>query len=363
MVDIHDSRNLVIDGLTVMNGPQFHFALFHNENVVVQRSTVFVDIKDHLDIHGYLGGAPLGASHFDILHASGRAESGNSAISADQNALSAIRRLRLPKKLLELEEWWDHKWHTSPPIPMVWALNTDGIDVSGRNFTIHNCSVTNFDDSVVVKPSNLHEQGYCSRDVDIRDIRVTWGVGVSIGSVTPSQFHACVDNVTARHLHFDKPLKAIYIKPNPKQPGNQTASITNILYEDVVIERPVWFAIWIGPQQQHQPKGGTDTGCSFFYPLRGHKCPTDPQVTLANITLRRVSARNGRMSPGILLLDEANPGQNFNFDGVVFSNFTKWPKSNYVCENTQGTATGGTDPVPPCFKDQNEQIASGVAIS
>ena len=47
------------------------------------------------------------------------------------------------------------------------------------------------------------------------------------------------------------PIKGIYVKPNPGDHGD--GLIQNITYENFVMETPIWWAIWIGPQQQHQP--------------------------------------------------------------------------------------------------------------
>ena len=43
------------------------------------------------------------------------------------------------------------------------------------------------------------------------------------------------------------PIKGIYVKPNPGDHGD--GLIQNITYENFVMETPIWWAIWIGPQQ------------------------------------------------------------------------------------------------------------------
>ena len=45
---------------------------------------------------------------------------------------------------------------------------------------------------------------------------------------------------------MDYPIKGIYIKPNPGTSGDGV--IENILYENIVMNTPIWWAIWIGPQ-------------------------------------------------------------------------------------------------------------------
>jgi len=52
------------------------------------------------------------------------------------------------------------------------------------------------------------------------------------------------------------------VKPNPGTEG--TGEISDILYEDITIDGTLWWSVWIGTQQQDQPSGGADTGCSFF---------------------------------------------------------------------------------------------------
>jgi hypothetical protein len=120
--------------------------------------------------------------------------------------------------------------------------------------------------------------------------------------------------------------------------------------------QPVWWSIFVGTQQQEQP-GSTGTGCSFLYPLPGQPCPTDPQVTLANITLRNVHVEQSVLSPGIIIANASNPGTGFVFDNVVFHQPGAWPVNDtqggaFLCEDVQGVATGGTTPVPPGFVSQ-----------
>lgn len=68
---------------------------------------------------------------------------------------------------------------------------------------------------------------------------------MTIGSVPPSNNHACVRRVTFKDINFEYPLKAIYVKTNP---GTGTGEIKDILYENIKIHFPVWWNIYIGPQ-------------------------------------------------------------------------------------------------------------------
>lgn len=87
-------------------------------------------------------------------------------------------------------------------------LNTDGIDPIGTNIWIHDCIVQNADDSVAVKPPPggnltrlLHGRFHynCTRNVTIENMVLT-GFGASIGSVGPTMFNACVDQVVFRNI-------------------------------------------------------------------------------------------------------------------------------------------------------------------
>ena len=79
-------------------------------------------------------------------------------------------------------------------------LNTDGIDVRGRNILIERVNITNFDDAIAIKPesgkyrpqSNLK----CTEDILVRDVNIYWSTGLAVGSVHPLDTHDCVKNIT-----------------------------------------------------------------------------------------------------------------------------------------------------------------------
>ena len=130
----------------------------------------------------------------------------------------------------------------------VFPLNTDGIDPAGSNVTIRNVNITNYDDAVAVKPSHRNDKiakDGCSQDILVENVNVKMGVGMTIGSVPPSNDHACVRRVTFNNINFEYPLKAIYVKTNP---GSGTGEIRDILYQNIKIHFPVWWNIYIGPQ-------------------------------------------------------------------------------------------------------------------
>ena len=100
-----------------------------------------------------------------------------------------------------------------------------------------------------------------------------------------------------------------------------------------------------------------------MYPLDNTTCPTDPQVSVFNITLRRVTVVNGN-SPGILLGNASNPTHNITFEDVVHVNSSGFPVgANYLCTAVTGVARGTTSPVPSCFVDETTEAAISLAAA
>eukprot|EP00347_Sterkiella_histriomuscorum_P020779 403336490 len=210
-------------------------------------------------------------------------------------------------------------------------LNTDGIDPSGSNYIIRNVNITSYDDSIAVKPANGGYQiSKCAENILAENLTTWMGVGMTIGSVPPNTQHHCIRNVTFRNINFWFPIKAVYIKSNPGHNGD--GIIENILYENIWIFEPIWWNIYIGPQQQKQPDGG-GPGC-MLYPII-KECETNPSITMRNITLRNVQSRGGYL-PGIVRCNATNPCTDINFENVhidgLFSDF----KYGFIVENVYG---------------------------
>jgi len=224
----------------------------------------------------------------------------------------------------------------------MFPLNTDGIDFAGRNATYRRLKITNFDDAIVPKPSNARKMfSNCTQDILVEDIEVNFAVGMSIGSVPPSEDHNCVKNIMFRNIQFNHPLKAIYIKTNP---GEGTGEIRNVTYENIVMTHPIWWGVYIGPQQQQQPDG-SGPGC-MFYPLVKH-CDTQPRITISDITLRNVTSTGGILPAGILRCNSTNPCTNFRFEDVKLSSFL-WDLvgDGFITEYVEGTHNGNVFPDP-----------------
>jgi hypothetical protein len=185
------------------------------------------------------------------------------------------------------------------------------------------------------------------------------GFGASIGSVPadtvkPGDTPNCVRNITFRNISMPETGKGVYIKSNPscKRP-NASAIIKDILYEDIQIIKPRWWAIWIGPQQQHQPGSKLGDDCALDYPISPN-CPTQACVDFHNITLRNIVIEEPTLSPGVILGNSTNP-MDVTFDGVLVKNWAPLDPpvpygKHYRCEATNMKfAPNSTNlPLPEC---------------
>ena len=145
------------------------------------------------------------------------------------------------------------------------------------------------------------------------------------------------------NVTFHHPYKAIYVKTNPGTttsmlPGSG-GEIFNITYTDIEIHNPIWWNIYIGPQQQKQPGGG-GPGC-MLYPLAGgdSTCATQPLITVSNITLRNIVSHGGILPPGIIRCNATNPCTNFVWDNVKIHGWWRILGLGFITENTFGNVT------------------------
>jgi polygalacturonase len=216
------------------------------------------------------------------------------------------------------------------------AFNTDGFDVTGKNVYIHDCYIWNQDDCISVKDGSedmLFERITCS------------GLGLVIGSIGSS----LNNNITFRDCYLPQTVKGIYMKTrwSNNAPIGEEASISNILYENIVMDQPQQYSIWIGPAQQ------TGQPCELSWPLTKHsECIMSGYQTWTNITLRNITINNPEQSPGVLMGNSTNPIHNLIFEDIIVNNPGSEPwGSNYYCTEggIEGYSSGSTTPIPDCF--------------
>lgn len=237
------------------------------------------------------------------------------------------------------------------------AFNTDGFDIAGANVYVHDVTVWNDDDCVCVKELDATaKRAKCSENWLVERVNAS-GVGLTIGSIGPSAHHTCVKNITFRDSEMVNTFKGIYMKSRPTDDPTDTGEITDVLYQNITINNASQWSIWIGPQQAFY--GGA---CNLLWPDDPDlPCPVPSEMTWSNITLRDITVNGGSTSPGVVLGNQTNVMEGVLFDNVVVNNPSLNPLGDkyYICEATQGIATGGTRPVPPCFKEVDNHPVGG----
>lgn len=192
------------------------------------------------------------------------------------------------------------------------AFNTDGIDVSGTNIHMHHIDIWNQDDCIAVKDNTFN--GY-STNMLFENINAS-GLGFVIGSIGTT----IVNNITFSNSYLYKSVKGLYMKfrePNmnnthPNRSSHDGISnnsstgggmISNIKYENIIIDEPIQWSIWIGPAQQSDSKRLCHANpCSLCWPqIPNSFCNIVQKSYYQNITLSNITIIRPTMSPGVLL--------------------------------------------------------------
>ncbi len=237
----------------------------------------------------------------------------------------------------EIDVRWDRRdSHTYIDLQ---AFNTDGFDVTGQYVHIHDVKIWNDDDCVAIKDGSKH--------MLIERIEAS-GLGLVIGSIGSSVVH----NITFRDAVMHKTVKGIYMKTrwyDEAPAGEEVASITDILFQNITMYEPQQFAIWIGPAQQ------TGQPCSLLWPHMKAECKMSGYQIWRNITLRDITVHHARQSPGVIMGNSSNPIQGLTLENVVFHEMKSNSKpfaEDYYCPKdgvADSHSLGATSPVPLCI--------------
>ena len=212
----------------------------------------------------------------------------------------------------------------------------------------------NQDDCVCVKdlPSGGGQRAKCSENWLVERVHAS-GLGLTVGSIGGSSVPGaptCVRNITFRDSVMRNTVKGVYMKARWLQDG-EAAVIEDVLYENITIDRPEQWAVWIGPAQQ----ADSSHVCSLAWPgaSPAAKCPISPLVTWRNITLRDIAIIDPKESPGVIIGAQSNPMQSVVFDNVVVTGggTSPWGAGGYACHGVDNASVAihGSNPAPPCF--------------
>lgn len=98
------------------------------------------------------------------------------------------------KKLCKDHGYWDDEANVS-----LYPLNTDGMDLRGRNFLVENCVIDCYDDAVAIKPTNsLGNEQNCTETGVCRKRKA---------AVSTNIYANCSQDMVIRNLKVRKKLK------------------------------------------------------------------------------------------------------------------------------------------------------------
>lgn len=194
------------------------------------------------------------------------------------------------------------------------ALNTDGIDVTGRDVHVHDVTIWTQDDCIAVKDG--------SENMLFENINAS-GMGLVVGSIGSSHNR----NITFRNAYLYKTVKALYLKFRRKDDEKrefrcpcaykkeQFGLIQDVLFENIVIDQPEQYAVWFGPA--HQVDRVDASSCSLSWPLiPWAKCSGQPNGKFKDITLRNITIINPK-GLGIFVGTPEQTIENIHFDNVL----------------------------------------------
>jgi len=220
------------------------------------------------------------------------------------------------------------------------AFNTDGIDVSGSRIWVHDVDIWTQDDCIAVKDDHF---GDLSSDMVFERVNAS-GLGFVVGSIHSTH----VRNITFRNSYLHQPVKGIYMKfaiPFFEQPGGL---VEDIHYENITMESPSQWPIWIGPAQQSDARNPCHPGpCSLCWPmLPTSQCHMTDKSSFRNLVLRNIQINNPKISTGVILAADSNQMTNVLFEDVRVTQGKPVPYATY---NLNETFPGRRQPINDPF--------------
>jgi len=249
------------------------------------------------------------------------------------------------------ENFFNDKKVTNKLLSAIKAFNTDGIDISGNNVYIHDCTIHVGDDCIAVK----NGENWLVENI------VASGLGMSIGSVGTGV------NIVFRNIEMTNTIRGVFVKTNTE----------NVIFENFIIKKALIFPIWIGPAYQ-----GFNNDCPLSWPFVSTKVTsiisyiffTDlNQISnlcmpsfesYGDIMLRNITVHESVTTPIVII---ANNNYKINIEGLIIhkSQDKDFPFSNngkcYLSNTTESDLsfcnlnsslncleTGNKDAIQPC---------------
>lgn len=191
------------------------------------------------------------------------------------------------------------------------------------------------------------------------------GLGFTIGSIQGTH----VKNITFRDSYLHRTVKGLYMKfttPDPDlvQP-DENAVVEDILYENITMEAPTQWPIWIGPAQQADSRYFCHPNpCSLCWPMTpGSKCHVVRNNKFRNITLRSIRINNPEMSPGVIFGSDQDTIDDVLFENVLVTQGKPLPISlRDIHETFPGTVSAGRASLCLCVLPFWPQLKSSLHL-
>lgn len=198
------------------------------------------------------------------------------------------------------------------------APNTDGIDPSGWNYLITNCTIDDGDDNIAVKPgSSSRSPG--DKNFVITNCTFRHGHGMSVGSGTENG----IEDLRVSNCTFDSTDAGIRIKTSRDRGG----LLQNLTYENLTmtaVKNPIYIIDWYPERdapkdpstEKAQPvttttpinrniviRNVTATACPTAGIIRGLPEAPITNITLSNVTISAKSPMKIYFAQGIKFTD------------------------------------------------------------
>jgi polygalacturonase len=122
--------------------------------------------------------------------------------------------------------------------------NSDGIDYSGSNFLIENCTISDDDDDIVAKPGSSTGTAVYTSNILIQNILITAGHGISIGGEDTGG----LNNMTVNNVTFNGSTLAGIENGLRLKAGRANGGLAqNITYNDITmvnVGTPIQISSW-----------------------------------------------------------------------------------------------------------------------
>lgn len=126
---------------------------------------------------------------------------------------------------------------------------------------------------------------------------------------------------TFRDSYLYRPVKGLYVKFRTSRHTHDPGLIEDILFENITIDRPEQYGMWIGPAQQvgiGQKGFCSADDCSLCWPFVPLvSCKSREYNTFRNITLRNIVIADPKQVAGVIIGPRENRIEGLTFENVI----------------------------------------------